>query len=89
MKILKITALWVALTCLYIQCGSNQEPFTAEMRFQVDSISGTRIRELRTEIDSQCAQNQRQLMPILADSIYRVRKAQMEAKLREFRSNGK
>jgi hypothetical protein len=80
-----ILAFFLAATVLLCACSRDREPFTAEMRFQVDSVSSARIRDLRTQIDSQCAADQRQLLPVLADSIYKVRKAQMEAKLKEFK----
>jgi hypothetical protein len=72
---------------LCASCSRQDEPFTSEMRFQTDSIANLRIRAQRTEIDSQCTINQTTRVPLLADSMYRARKAQMEEKLRAFKQN--
>jgi hypothetical protein len=82
------TSLLVLMLICANACSSENEPFTAEMRFHVDSVSQIRIREAQVLTDSLCKERGLVQIPRLRDSIYQVRKAQMESKLREFRSGG-
>lgn len=82
-----LSAILCVLAFLSFSCESEREPFTAEMRFFVDSVSGLRVRELRSEIDSQYLSQEKSRLPALVDSIYKVRRAQMEEKLKEFKNN--
>jgi hypothetical protein len=84
-----VCAIYVfgAIACMCVgSCNRDKEPFTAEQRFFVDSVSGIRIRETQKEIDSLCKIKETTEVPRLADSLYRIRRAQMEQKLKEFKS---
>jgi hypothetical protein len=71
---LLVTANWA--------CESENEPLTAEMRFIIDSTSNAQTRIRKKEIDSLCTLNSAQVLPGLVDSIMRLRKQQMQEKLK-------
>ena len=63
-------------------CGGPEAPLDAGTRQRIDSIAAAQIRELRVALDSQCQAERTVQLPVLMDSIRRVRLREIEEKLR-------
>lgn len=72
------------LVLLYVSaCGNVPDPpLDADTRQRIDSISAAQIRNLRLVLDSQCRSERATLLPVMMDSIRKVRLREIEEKLR-------
>lgn len=74
--------LLVAVLFYAPACGGPEAPLDAGTRQRIDSIAAARIRDLRVVLDSQCQAERTVQLPVLMDSIRRVRLREIEEKLR-------
>ena len=67
---------------MFTACGNSNTPLDADIRQQIDSITGAQTRLAQKEIDSLCKEGRVTLLPHLVDSIKAVRKQEVEEQLR-------
>lgn len=77
----KLSAIVLALGLL-TGCGNQNTPLDADTRKLIDSLTVVGIRQARSEIDSSCALQRRERMPILIDSLKKRRLQEIEEKLK-------
>jgi hypothetical protein len=77
------SGLLLAALFLLPACGNAPEtPLDAVTRLRIDSITAAQIRDLRVVLDSQCQAERTAQLPVLMDSIRKVRLREIEEKLR-------
>ena len=67
---------------LLASCGENNVPLDAEARRMVDSLASAEIGVERRTIDSLCKEQHTHVLPVLVDSIKKVRVEQIKKQLR-------
>lgn len=63
-------------------CGSPDAPLDADTRQRIDSIGAAQIRQAQISLDSLCQTQRSAQLPVLMDSIRRVRLREIDEKLR-------
>ncbi|MCY7330198.1 MAG: hypothetical protein LH618_16730 [Saprospiraceae bacterium] len=61
--------------------GSPDAPLTADTRQRIDSISTAQIRQTQIGLDSFCQARRSARLPVLMDSIQKIRLQEIEEKL--------
>ena len=79
--ILKCIMVLIAALAFYA-CGETQAPLDADTRIKIDSTILAQTTKARQEIDSLCKAAEQTQLPMLVDSIKKVRKKEIEAQLR-------
>ncbi len=74
---------WLVLALIYLPaCGGPDAPLDADTRQRIDSSAAAQIRQIRISLDSLCQAQRSAQLPVLMDSIRRVRLREIEEKLR-------
>ena len=71
----------VAAICLFA-CGAQETPLDADTRMRIDSISNAQIAKAQVEHDSLCRAAKITQLPLLVDSIKKIRLREIEAQLK-------
>lgn len=82
MRPLPTAAAYCLLLLLFTGCDSPNTPLDAETRRAIDSISNAQINLARAELDTLCGQRRIAEMPLLVDSIKKIRLREIEAQLK-------
>jgi hypothetical protein len=67
---------------LFVSCGESNVPLDAEARRMVDSLASAEIGVERRTIDSLCKEQHTHVLPVLVDSIKKVRVEQIKEQLK-------
>ncbi len=70
-----------SIIILFTSCGDNSVPLDAEARRTVDSLASAEIGIERRTIDSLCKEQHTHVLPLLIDSIKKVRLEQIQKQL--------
>jgi len=70
------------LCCCLLACGSPNTPLDAATRTRIDSISNAQIALAQTEYDSLCRVAQTNQLPLMVDSIKKIRLRKIEEQLK-------
>ena len=76
------------LVCLLFlsACGDSNVPLDAGTRRTIDSLATARLGEARAKLDSLCKAEHQTVLPVLIDSIKKVREAEIERQLQRIRN---
>lgn len=67
---------------LFIACKNSNAPLDADTRERIDSISNAQIKASQIELDSVCLAAQKTTLPVLVDSIKKIRLSEIEQQLK-------
>ena len=67
--------------CL-LACGAQETPLDADTRMRIDSISNAQISKAQVEHDSLCRAAKITQLPLLVDSIKKIRLREIEEQLK-------
>ncbi len=67
--------------CL-VACGAQETPLDADTRTRIDSISNAQIAQAQVEHDSLCRAAKITQLPLLVDSIKKIRLREIEEQLK-------
>lgn len=67
--------------CL-LACGASNTPLDADTRIRIDSIANAQIAKAQTDYDSMCKAALITQLPLLVDSIKRIRLREIEEQLK-------
>lgn len=65
-----------------VACGAQNTPLDADTRIRIDSIANAQIARAQTEFDSLCKAAQITQLPLLVDSIKKIRLREIEKQLK-------
>ncbi len=71
----------MSVLCL-LACGSSNTPLNANTRMRIDSIANAQISKAQLEYDSLCKVAQITRLPLLVDSIKKIRVREIEEQLK-------
>lgn len=72
----------ILLTGSLLSCGNQNTPLDADTRILIDSISNAEIAKAQVKQDSLCKAAQITQLPLLIDSIKKIRLREIEEQLR-------